>query len=256
MIRPALIPSCRNRTPCRRRPTVGRSAAALLFFILLLSVPPFAADGAEPPTHATNSVSAALKPPSSLRLTLQANHYAPARQLDDKYLLTIGDRLSFRILEDEDDPRPLLVTDSGDLEVPYVGRVPAAGLTCKKLAATLKTALERDYYYHATVVIAVDSMTRSRGKVYLVGPVRAPGPVEVTSDEVLTRSKAILRAGGFTDYADQRHVKVTRKNVRDGAAEQSFTVNVEEILERGKTGHDLPLQAGDLIYVPERLIRF
>jgi protein involved in polysaccharide export with SLBB domain len=196
--------------------------------------------------------------------------------LDDKHKLAIGDRLSFRIVEDEEDPKPFFVTDSGDLEVPYIGRVPAENKTCRQLAAEIKTALEKEYYYQATVVIAVDVMTKSHGRVYLVGAVRLPGPVELPSDEVLTLSRAILRAGGFTDYADERHVKVTRKDAtadavagsgasaKDATAngvaakedKQTFTVDVGEVFDKQKIETDLPLESGDLIYVPERLIRF
>jgi protein involved in polysaccharide export with SLBB domain len=174
--------------------------------------------------------------------------------LDDKYRLAIGDRISFRIVEDEEDPRPLFVTDSGDLEVPLIGRYPAVGRTCRQLARALNAEFEKEYYYHATVVIAVDVMTKSRGKVYIVGPVRLPGPQDVPSDELLTLSRAILRAGGFTDYADKKNVKVTRKGT-DGT-DRNFTVNVAEILDKGKTQADLPLEAGDLVHVPERLVRF
>lgn len=176
--------------------------------------------------------------------------------LDDKHLLAIGDRLSFRIIEDNEDPRSLVITDSGELEVPYLGRFPATGKSCRKLATALKAELEKDYYYQATVIIAVDLKARNRGKVYLVGPVRSPGPLEIPSDEVLTLSKALLRAGGFTDFADQRRVKVTRKPVTAAGVNENFTINVEEILKKGKTETDLPLEAGDLVYVPERMIRF
>lgn len=186
------------------------------------------------------------------------NHGSPAimETLDDQHKLAIGDRLSFRIIEDEEDPKPLVVTDSGELEVPYIGRFAALGKTCRELAQALKVELEKDYYYQATVVLAIDLMAKSRGKVYLVGPVRMPGPQEIPSDEVLTLSKAILRAGGFNDFADKRHVKVTRKAGPDRRDEQTFTVDVSEILEKGKMAKDLPLQPGDLIYVPERLVRF
>jgi len=197
-----------------------------------LPIPPVATNGAKP--GPTNSMDA----------------------LDDKHKLAIGDRLSFRIVEDEEDPKPLFVTDSGDLEVPYIGRFPAVGKSCKELASALKAELEKEYYYLATVVVAVDIMTKSRGKVYLVGPVRAPGPQEIPSDEILTLSKAILRAGGFGDYADKHKVRVTRKTGATGGRDQTFTVNVSEILEKGKTESDLPLEPGDLIYIPERLIRF
>jgi len=176
--------------------------------------------------------------------------------LNDKYRLAVGDRISFRIEEDEEDPKSLTVTDSGDLEVPYIGRYPAAGKTCKELAQALKVELEKEYYYRATVIIAVDAMTKSRGKVYLVGAVRAPGPQEIPSDEVFTLSKAVLRAGGFTDFADKRNVKVTRQGSYTGMEEQTFIVNVADILEKGKIDSDPTLQPGDLVYIPERLVRF
>jgi len=176
--------------------------------------------------------------------------------LDDKHILAIGDRLSFRIEEDLEESKPLFVTDSGDLEVPYIGRFPAENKTCKQLAREIKAALEKDYYYQATVIIAVDLMAKSRGKIYLVGPVRMPGPQDIPSDEVFTLSKAILRAGDFTDFADKHNVKVTRKGKGPGAEDKSFTVDVAAILEKGKTDSDLTLEPGDLIYVPERMIRF
>lgn len=175
--------------------------------------------------------------------------------LDDIYKLAIGDQLSFRIVEEKADVRQLEVTDSGELEIPYLGRVPAEGKTCKVLAGELKRGLEKEYYHHATVILAVNSMTKSRGKIYLTGPVRAPGPQEIPSDEVLTLSKAILRAGGFGDFADTRKVKVTRKS-RPGTPEQTFTVNVGLILEKGRDDLDMPLEPGDMIYIPERTIRF
>ena len=175
--------------------------------------------------------------------------------LDDKRVLSVGDRLSFRILEDNDDPKQLVVTDSGDLEVPLLGRRSVSGLTCEQLAAQLKKDFEAKYYYHATVVISLDSMSRSLGRVYASGALRAPGPLEIPGDEVFTLSKAVLRAGGFTDFADTHNVKVTRKSLT-GGANQTFTVDVGQILEKGRTELDLTLEPGDMVYVAERVIRF
>jgi protein involved in polysaccharide export with SLBB domain len=158
-------------------------------------------------------------------------------------------------VHNDDEPTPLLVTDSGELEVPYIGRFPAENKTCKQLAYELKTALEKDYFYKATVILAVDLKAKSQGRVYLTGAVHAPGPQEIPSDEVLTLGKAILRAGGFTDFAERTNVKVTRKAV--GSSEiKTLVVNVAVVFDKGKTDHDLPLEPGDLIMVPERLIRF
>lgn len=173
--------------------------------------------------------------------------------LDDHYRLKIGDSVNFQVIEDEDDPKPLIVTDSGDLEIPYVGRYPAAGKSCKQLAKQLKTELEKKYYFQATVILSVNSKT-TQGIIYLVGGVKAPGPLEIPRDDVLTVSKAILRAGGFDDFADQKHVRVTRRT--EGGTNEVFTVNVSAILDKGQTAKDAPAEPGDLIYVPEKSINF
>jgi len=176
--------------------------------------------------------------------------------LDDKHTLAIGDVLSFQILEDEDAPRTMIVTDSGELEVPYLGRIPAENRTCRQLARELKQALEKEYYYQATVILAVNTMTKSRGKIYLVGAVRTPGPEDLPSDEVLTLSKAILRAGGFNDAADKKHVKLTREGSPGKSDKVTSVVDVGRIFDEGKTEKDVPLKPGDLIYIPERLLRY
>jgi protein involved in polysaccharide export with SLBB domain len=262
------------------RGTASRAGVALGGLIALMSLTTVRADSASPapvsaggtamsPPAATNgmanrsqSATNAMSTPANPNLAaestnlLQTNSTNSTVVLDDSYKLTIGDHLSFRIIEDGDEPRPLWVTDSGELEVPYVGRFPAQGKTCRQLAAELKTALEKDYYYQATVIIAVDTMTKSHGRVYLVGAIRMPGPVELPADEVLTLSRAILRAGGFTDYAKRDKVTVTRKDATSKDEKKTFTVDVGRIFDKSQIETDLPLQPDDLIYVPERLWRF
>ena len=181
-----------------------------------------------------------------------ANGYVP----DDKYRLRLGDKVSFQILEDRDAPKSLIVADSGELDVPYVGRVPAADKTCKQLADELKQRLEAQYYYHATVIIALDAANKLLGRVYVWGQVRNQGPVNMAVNENLTAGKAILLAGGFGDFANKKRVKLVRGGGVDGAAKQSFELNMVEILEKGKTEKDVVLQPDDFIIVPSRLINF
>ena len=247
-----------NTRNCGRRPSL--SGAVVLFLVLntvsLLAGQSFfsGAPISQPATNTSHGNPATLLQTSTN--VSQAGITNSMDTLDDKHTLAIGDVLSFRIVEDEEEPKTLVITDSGDLEVPYIGRFPAENRTCKQLARELKTALEKEYYYHATVIIAVNSMAKSRGKVYLVGPVRMPGPQELPSDEVLTLSKAILRAGGFTDFADQHHVKITRQESAGKSGKVTLVVDVGRIFDKGKTENDVVLKSGDLIYIPERMIRF
>ena len=170
--------------------------------------------------------------------------------LDDKKRLGSNDYVSFRVVEDRDnESQHLRVNDNGELEVPYIGLVPATGKSCKELAYNVKAALEREYYYHATVIIAVDRVSeKSRGKIYVYGSVKGQGPQEIPPDETYTVSKAIIRAGGFGDFANKRKVKLTRKTGQD------VVVDLKRIIEEGHTEEDVVLQPDDQIYVPQRLI--
>ncbi len=244
---------------------LGALVAALSFTAFAGKNEPLFSDlpGLPPAIPAAAAKPAATSPAANEPANVPAASSAPVTSgtnsmdsLDDRYRLAIGDRLSFRIIEDEEDPKPLFVTDSGDLEVPYIGRFPAVNKSCKELANSLKTELEKEYYFHATVIIAVDAMTKSRGKVYLVGAVRTAGPQEIPSDEVFTLSKAILRAGSFSDFADKHNVRVTRRKGGANHQDQTYSVDVAAILEKGKAEADLVLEAGDFIYVSERTIRF
>ncbi len=175
--------------------------------------------------------------------------------LDDKHLLEPGDRISFQIIEDRDPAKSLIVADSRELDVPYVGRVSVADKTCKQLAKELKVLLEKEYYYRATVIIGLDSVNKVRGKVYLMGQVRVQGPVDILFDENLTAGQAILRAGGFLDFANKSKVKVTRTAGAAGP-NQIFEVNMADVLEKGKADKDVVLEPGDLIFVPTRAVNF
>jgi polysaccharide export outer membrane protein len=174
--------------------------------------------------------------------------------LDDKRLLQIGDRLSMRVVEDRKPPVSLIVTDSGEVEVPLIGRVEAKGRSCKQLAYAIKAPLEREYYYKATVIVGLDFETlKSPGRVYVTGQVRNQGPLDIPPDETFTVSRAIIRAGGFADFANKRRVKLVRKN---GDKTETFIVDLELVIKKGRTDKDPVVEPDDTIIVPERLINF
>ncbi len=82
--------------------------------------------------------------------------------VEPNHKLNRGDKLSFRVVEDRDNkpPESLAVTDSGEVNIPLIGPVAAAGKSVAQLSAEVKARLEREYYYHATVVMGLDRWPR------------------------------------------------------------------------------------------------
>lgn len=215
------------------------------------------APASEPPASRLQVSTSGEKTSAITNLSARTLSAFSMESLDEKQKLGVGDRVSFRVVEDQEEPKLLTVTDAGQLNVPELGLVHAAGKSCKELAFELKSKLEETTYYKATVILGIDLLnkTSSGRKVYVAGQVRQAGPQEIPAGETWTVSKAILKAGGFTDFADKKHVRVVRGGV-NGKGGQSFYVNISEVWEKGQMNRDLPVEPEDLIYVPARGINF
>lgn len=222
---------------------------SLSAFALLPEIQAYAQDSSPMPTIPRATAVDPSEPGTASSTVMRTNSMSV---LDDKKRLGTDDFVSFRVVEDRDNlSQRLRVNDNGELEVPYIGLVSAAGRTCRELAYNIKSALEKEYYYHATVILAVDRVSeKSRGKVYVYGAVKGQGPQEIPTDETYTVSKAVIRAGGFSDFADKRKVKVTRKDGKD------LVVDLKRVIEQGHTEDDVVLRPDDQIYVPQRLVNF
>jgi len=174
---------------------------------------------------------------------------------DRDKVLGPGDVVTLEIQEDKTPPVAKRVTDTGDLDVPVIGRVHVAGKSCSEVAAQVTKLLEADYYYKATVKLGIDQINRVKAgnasKIFISGQVKLPAPQDIAPGEKLTVSGAVVRAGGGTQFADMRKVKLSRKN-KDGSS-KTFIVDVKGVLEEGKMDKDIELVDGDYVFVPQRL---
>src|SRR6184192_1196658 len=221
---------------------------AAVFIITILALSNFSLIAQE----SSPSPTAAKAQPPDLPVTSTVMRTNSMNVLDDKKRLGPNDYVSFRVVEDRDEEsQHLRVNDNGELEVPYIGLVPAKGRTCRDLAYAIKAALEKEYYYHATVILAIERVSeKSRGRIYVYGSVKGQGPQEIPADETYTVSKAIIRAGGFGDFADKKKIKLTRKTG------ETVIVNLKRVIEEGKTDEDIVVGPDDQIYVPQKLVNF
>jgi protein involved in polysaccharide export with SLBB domain len=187
-------------------------------------------------------------------------------QLDGSRSLGYGDTVSFRIIEEGKEAIRLIVQDSGDIQAPHVGLVKAVGKTPKDLAFSIKTALEISYFKKATVIIALDKarvienrygVATSRGPdmeyFTIFGQVARQGKYEMPPDEDITVSQAILRAGGFSQFADKKAVKIVRKTPRGN---KNIKVDLAAIMEGGNLGIDIYMRDGDVLIVTEKIASF
>ena len=181
--------------------------------------------------------------------------------LDNSRQIMPGYVVSIRILEDRKDAVQQRVAVTGEVQVPYIGLVRAAGRTCRELAYSIKRDLEKSFFISATVVIAIDQIPETDSiyskemETYTVfGFVLKQGKYDLPATEDVTVSQAILRAGGFAQFADKKHVRIVRSTPSQG--EKTILVDVESIMVKGQMQKDIYIRKNDVLIIPEKTVNF
>ena len=148
----------------------------------------------------------------------------------------------------------VLVDQKGKITLPYLLQEPidCDGMTLEELKAKL---LEEYSAYirqpQITVTFgAFDGQGVSPwGTVMVMGEIGSPGPVNVPSTKDLTIMRVLQLAGGTKTYADKTAIEVTRCD-KDGKLSRIY-VDLRDIGQGGRVDKDIPIHAGDVVYVPE-----
>ena len=131
----------------------------------------------------------------------------------------------------------LSIDEDGNISLPLVGSIKAAGLTTSELAERIQANYVPRYYVrcNATVLVA-------QRFFYVGGEVRNPGRFPWSEDTSLL--KAISTASGFTDYANRQKVQL----VHGG---KLGVYNCEDL--QRNPAKDPSVRPGDTITVPRSI---
>ena len=148
----------------------------------------------------------------------------------------------------------VLVDQNGDITLPLLLQEPVAcdGLTLDALKQKLVKAYSK--YYRQPMVTVTFAPYDGKGvspwgTVTVLGEVGNPGPVNMPATMDLTVTKVLQAAGGCKPFADKTAIRVTRCD-KDGNQTRTY-VNINEIGKDGRVDKDMPLRAGDVVWVPE-----
>ena len=130
------------------------------------------------------------------------------------------------------------IDEGGMLNIPYIGKIKIAGMDTAQVQQMIETKLVEGKIY-TNPTITVTPLTSSR-LVNVTGEVKSAGRLQYTSD--LTVMSSIAGAGGFSDFADKKHVKL----VRNGKTQVFDTTKFSD-----KPELDVRVMPGDQIYVPQ-----
>lgn len=164
----------------------------------------------------------------------------PAKPRTDE--LGPGDIIEIRVAEQDELTGEYEIGEDGTIRFPWIGELEVAGRSKAEISAALEQRLTDGWLRQPQVVVRV--LTRQNREVSVLGQVNQPGSYPYK--ERLTLVQAISLAGGMNPLSQPKRVKLIRETDQ---GRQTFEINVREIINSKRD--DLPLEPGDIVFVPE-----
>lgn len=170
------------------------------------------------------------------------------------YRLQRGDSIQIEVLEDGSLSRQTLILPDGQISIPQIGSVRAAGRTLQEVQADVAARLSPSFATPPTVYVSLASLAERIERpertidIFILGAANTPGRVEVPPGSTLLQG--LSAAGGLSPFAAEKRIQLRR--VDKAGNEKIYPVDYDAI-ERGASNFgSTRLVDGDVIVVPQR----
>lgn len=153
-------------------------------------------------------------------------------ETDATYRLASGDRVKVTVYGHDDLSGEFEIDGSGEIAMPLISEMLAAGKTITELETSITDALQPDYLKNPRVSVEVLDYR----PVYVIGEVSSPGSYAYVNG--MTVVNAVAVAGGFTYRARKGRISIVRAE--------------EERKIKFRADMDTKVLPGDVIEIPER----
>lgn len=158
------------------------------------------------------------------------------------YVIGPHDVLTVLFWRDKDMSTDVVVRPDGNITLPLLNDVRAAGLTPDELRARIFIEAQRYIEDPSPTVVVKEINSR---KVFITGQVEKPGsyPLSVS----MTVIQLIAMAGGLKEFADGKNILVMRT---ENGAQTAFNFDYQQLLKRKNLRQNIELKPGDTVVVP------
>ena len=163
------------------------------------------------------------------------------------YRLGPGDRFQVKFMLVPDMDEEVMIGPDGSAGLRMAGQVEAAGLTPGELADLIESRARR---WMRAPQVSIGLKETPSNRAYVGGAVARPGPYLLNGR--IGVMEAITLAGGFDREARYEEVVLIRRNPDNKPMLR--TIDTRRFLETGAAVGDVPLVAGDILFVPRSSI--
>ena len=166
----------------------------------------------------------------------------------DQYRIGVGDALTISVWRNPELSAQVVVLPDGNISVPLVGDVSAAGQTTEELASAISDVLD-NYIRQPEVTVSVTRAVSSEylQRIRITGAVGSP--LSVPFRRGLTVLDLVLLSGGTTPFANPNKALLYRTE-SDGL--KVYSIRLNDILKKGVLDTNYSLLPSDIITVPEK----
>ncbi len=161
-----------------------------------------------------------------------------------KYVIGEGDVLKITIYDHDDLAQTVRVNGDGTIMLALLGPVQVVNLSVTKITQKIASLYADGYLINPQVNVFIEEF-RS-GKATILGQISKPGLYELRHHTTLL--ELISTAGGLTDDAGNI-ATIKRKSGLSDAGKVDITIDLAELVEMGNTALNIPIEAGDILYI-------
>lgn len=175
----------------------------------------------------------------------QRSETPPQQTVSPNYLIGPGDTLQVFVWRNPELTATVPVRPDGKITTPLVQDMVAVGKTPSQLARDIEQVLA-EYIRSPQVNVIVTNPVSTFSQVKVIGQVT--NPQSLPYREGMRVLDAVLAAGGLGQFAAGNRAKIVR---RVNGKEVELRVRLDDLINRGDLKHNLELQPGDVLVVPQ-----
>ncbi|MFS8035876.1 polysaccharide biosynthesis/export family protein [Xanthobacter sp. AM11] len=222
-----------------------RRAPTRLALVLLC----FALNGCAAIATSQNTGTPAFTTGHELRFTeTNVERFKPWTDQLPSYHLGPGDKIKVKYFITREMDEELTVSPDGSIAPRAIGQIRVDGSTLNGLQDYIRRESRKELVDQKVVVSLEEAVS---ARVYVGGMVQSPGAFRLT-DLGTSVLQAILLAGGFNENSRTGQVALIRRGPNNEPMLR--LINVRDVIQNGFDVADVPLVAGDIIYVPRSSI--
>jgi len=171
----------------------------------------------------------------------QSSSGQPVSVVGSSYLIGADDVLLVSVWKEPDLTITLPVRPDGNISMPLLNDVPAAGFSPTQLAVSITEKLKK-YVADPRVTVIVTQINSQ--KVYVTGEVLHTGAIQLLPNMTVLQA---LADAGFTQFANTKGIYVLRGG---NGRQQKIPVNYKRLVKGQAIDQNIILKPGDTIVVP------